>query len=131
MKDPDDDVRNNSMRALAIIAGFAQRRPKEQIKVPVTPFIKMLNSIVWTDRNKSAFALDQLTQKRDPVILEQLRERALPSLVEMARWKSRGHASSPFFLLGRLGNLSENEIQKDWDSGNREALIETVIKRIR
>jgi hypothetical protein len=131
MGDPDSDVRNNSMRALAVIAGFAQRHPKEQIKIPVTPFIKMLNSIVWTDRNKSAFALDQLTQKRDPVILEELRERALPSLIEMARWKSRGHASSPFFLLGRLGNLSEVAIQKYWDNGKRETLIETVLRRIR
>jgi hypothetical protein len=131
MKDPDDGVRNSSMRALALIAGFAQRHPREQIKVPVRPFIKMLNSIVWTDRNKSAFALSQLTERRDPVILAELREQALPSLIEMARWKSPGHASRSFFLLGRVGNLSENEIQKYWDSGNREALIDTVLRMIR
>lgn len=131
MGDPDSDVRNSSMRSLAVIADFAQRSPKEQIKVSVRPFIKMLNSIVWTDRNKSAFALYQLTEKRDPAILTQLREQALPSLIEMARWKSPGHAYRPFALLGRLGNLSEDEIQKDWVSGNREALIDTVLRRIR
>ena len=58
-------------------------------------------------------------------------ERALPSLIEMARWKSPGHALSPFFLLGRIGNLSEEEIQKDWDSGNRETLIEMVLQKVK
>jgi hypothetical protein len=131
MKDPDDGVRNNSMRALALIAAFAQRHPKEQIKVPIRPFIRMLNSIVWTDRNKSAFALYQITEKRDPVILAELREQALPSLVEMARWKSKSHADHPLLLLARVGNLSEMEIQKYWVSGNREGLIDTVLRRIR
>jgi hypothetical protein len=131
MSDPDSDVRNNSMRALAVIASFAQRSPNQRIKVPVEPFINMLNSIVWTDRNKSAFALYQLTEKRDPAVLSKLRERALASLVEMSRWKSPGHAQSPFFLLGRAGNLSEGEIQKYWDSGNRETLIETVLEKIK
>ena len=118
MSDPDSEVRNNSMRALAVIAGFAQHSPKQQIKVPFKPFIEMLNSIVWTDRNKSSFALYQLTKKRNPAVLSKLRKRALPSLIEMSRWKSPGHAFRPFFLLGRAGNLSEDEIQKDWDSGN-------------
>lgn len=131
MSDPDSEVRNNSMRALAVIASFAQRSPKQKIKVPLTPFIKMLNSIVWTDRNKSVFALYQLTEKRNPAVLSELRKHALPSLIEMSRWQSPGHAYRPFFLLGRVGNLSEDEIQKDWDSGKREILIETVLKRVK
>jgi len=131
MSDPDSVVRNNSMRALAVIAGFGQQFPKQQIIVPVKPFIDMLNSIVWTDLNKSSFALYQLTEKRDPAVLSELRERALPSLVEMSRWKSPGHAFRAFFLLGRVGNLSEREIQKEWDSGNRETLIEKVLKKER
>lgn len=131
MSDPDGNVRNNSMRALAIIAGFAERSPKLGIKVPVKPFIDLLNSIMWSDRNKSSYALYQLTEKRDPVVLLKLRESALPSLVEMSRWKSPGHAYRPFFLLGRVGNLSEAEIQKHWDRGNRETLIEAVVNKIK
>jgi hypothetical protein len=125
MSDPDGGVRNSSMRALAVMAS-----PKQRVKVPVEPFIKMLNSIVWTDRNKSSDALFRLTEKRNPVVLSKLRERALPSLVEMARWKT-GHAFAPFFLLGRVGNLSEDEIQKDWDRGNHETLIETALKKVK
>ena len=129
--DPDSDVRNNSMRALAIIAKFAQASPEKRIEVPIQPFIEMLNSIEWTDRNKSSIALYALTEKRDPQILTSLRQRALSSLVEMARWKSPGHAQAPFFILGRVGNLSEGEIQKAWESGNHETLIETILQKVK
>lgn len=128
MSDPDSAVRNNSIRALAVIAKFAQASPKKGIKVPLQRFIGMLNSIVWTDRNKSSLALLYLTERRDPAVLSGLRQRALISLVEMARWKSPGHAYAAFFILGRVGNLSEDEIQKGWQSGNREILIEKVTR---
>jgi hypothetical protein len=131
MADPDSDVRNNSMRALAVIAGFAQRSPGQRIQVPVRPFIKMLNSIVWTDRNKSSFALSQLTGQRDLAILTELRAEALPSLIEMARWKSPGHANSSFIILGRVGGISEDEIQRDWDTANRQGLIDKVLRRLK
>jgi hypothetical protein len=49
----------------------------------------------------------------------------------MARWKSPGHAQAPFFILGRVGNLAESEIQKDWESGNRGTLIEMVLQKIK
>ena len=130
MTDPDVGVRNNSMRALGVIAKFAQNAPRQSIKVPMQPFIAMLNSIEWTDRNKSAAALFQLTEKRDAVVLSGLRRHALQSLVEMARWKSLPHAQSPFFILGRVGKLSEKEIWQAWNSGNRESLIQRVLKSI-
>lgn len=130
MGDPDRGVRNSSMRALGIIARFALHAPKQRIKVPMEPFVEMLNSIEWTDRNKSSFALFQLTEKRDAALLSSLRRHALQSLVEMARWKSLGHAQLPFFILGRVGNLSEEEIWKAWNSSNRESLIERVLKSV-
>ncbi len=130
MSDPDKDVRNNSMRALALIARFAQARPDQHVSVPIKPFIEMLNSVEWTDRNKSSFALVALTEKRDAAVLSRLRQRSVQSLIDMARWKT-GHAFAPFSILGRIGGLSEEEIQKLWDSGNRQLLIETVLKRIR
>lgn len=130
MSDPDEGVRNNSIRALAIIAHYALSSPDQHIKIPAQPFIEMLNSIVWTDRNKSSAVLLQLTEGRDAAILSSLRQRALQSLVEMSRWKSQGHASAAFFILGRVGNLSDDEIQKAWNGGNRQSLIQTVLKRV-
>ena len=76
------------MRALYIIAGFASRSPGLKIRVPTKPFIRLLNSPVWSDLNKTSLALMELSANRDPVLLTSIREQALPSLVEMARWKS-------------------------------------------
>jgi hypothetical protein len=128
--DADEDVRNNSIRALMVLVRFARASPGQRIKVPAEPFIEMLNSIVWTDRNKSSGVLLQLTEQRDAQILASLRQHALQSLVEMSWWKSPGHANAAFFILGRVGNLSDDEIRKAWNSGNRQSLIETVLKRV-
>ena len=72
-----------------------------------------------------------LTERRDPAVLSKLRERALPSLAEMSRWKTPGHAQPPFILLGRAVGLPEDEIFKHWNGGTRETLIETVLKKVR
>ena len=130
MSDPDVDVRNNSIRALGVIAGFARSRPELRIKVSPQPFVELLNSIEWYDRNKTSFVLFQLTGNRDEAVLSSLRQHALQSLVEMARWKSPVHSQLPFFILGRVGNISEEEINKAWISGNRRHLIDTVSKRL-
>ena len=42
-----------------------------------------------------------MTEKRDPKMLDQIRERALPSLIEMAKWKHAEHAIPGYILLGR------------------------------
>jgi hypothetical protein len=129
MRDPAGEVRNNATRALAVMAGSARQTTKQPIKIPVRPFIEMLNSIEWTDRNKSSLTLVRLTDKRDPAILSELRQKALPSLIEMARWKSSGHAYASFFLLGRIAGLPEDEMTAAWERGDRLSFIETAIKR--
>jgi len=123
MQDPDDDVRNNAMRALGAIVVLARRDPEAGIKVSPTWFTEMLNSIIWTDRSKAAMALVSLTDSRDARVLDQIRDRALPSLVEMARWKSLSHAWHPFLLVGRLAGLPEKQIMDAWSKGERERVI--------
>src|SRR5262249_21631892 len=78
MRDPAEEVRNNAMRALAVMAGAARQTTRQPIKIPVRPFIEMLNSIEWTDRNKSSWALLRLTDKRDSGVLFEIRQKALP-----------------------------------------------------
>jgi hypothetical protein len=121
--DPDDDVRNNCTRALWLIAKLAQRKPELGIQVPASAFINLLNSLVWTDRNKASYALLETTFNRDPAVLKELHDRALPSLVEMARWKALSDAQPAIFLLGRIGGMSEDDIQAAIDRGDREAVI--------
>ncbi len=130
MSDADSNVRNNAMRALGVLAVFARKNRSKQIKVPVEPFIKMLNSIEWTDRNKASLALFRLTEDRNQTILLKLRNQAFGSLAEMARWKSVGHAYSSFTILGRIGSFSEEEIAKALSSEDREAFIKTILVRI-
>src|SRR5262249_15358850 len=55
MRDPADGVRNNATRALAVKAGAARQRTTKPIRSTVRPFIEVLNSIEWSDRNKSSY----------------------------------------------------------------------------
>jgi hypothetical protein len=127
-RDPDDEVRNNATRALWLIAKLAQRKPDLGIQVPASVFIDLLNSLVWTDRNKSSYALLETTFNRDPATLAEIRAKALPSLIEMARWKAIAHAQPAIFLLGRIGGMSEDDIQAAIDRGDREAVISAGLK---
>lgn len=128
IQDPDDGVRHNALRALTAISVLAARDPALGIKISPTWFVEMLNSIVWSDRNKAVMALIGLTDNRSSDILNQIRERALPSVVEMARWNSLPHAIGAYTLVGRLAGLSETEIQDTWTKGEREKVIAGVLK---
>jgi hypothetical protein len=121
--DPSDAVRNSATRALAVLAPWATRHPQAGITVPPDLFLGFLNSASWTDRNKGVMVLMPLTASRDPALLAQLRARALPSLVEMARWTNAGHALGPFLLLARVAGLGDDEAFRAWQAGEREAVI--------
>jgi hypothetical protein len=58
-------------------------------------------------------ALEQLSEKRDPRLLAQLRRQALAPLMEMARWKSAGHAEPARKILGRLRTTKATKAEKD------------------
>src|SRR5205814_1492983 len=70
----------------------------------------------------------ELSEGRDPALLRTLRERALPSLIEMARWKSPGHQHAAFWLLGRIGRLTEAEIDAAWRRRDPERVITAAQK---
>jgi hypothetical protein len=127
LQDPDDTVRNNAMRSLAAFAVLQRKDPSAGIKISTTWFVEMLNSIIWGDRNNAAVALVTLTDTRDEKILEQLRERAMPALAEMANWKHLPHALPSYILLGRVGGLKEEELQAAWAKGERAAIIKKLM----
>lgn len=123
IQDFDPTVRNNAMRALSAIAVYADLHPDSEIRVSPTWFVEMLNSVQFTDRNKASVALVNFTEKRDAATLGLLRERALPSLIEMAQWRNLGHALPAFILLGRAGGVPEETIQRMWKEGKRRELV--------
>ncbi len=119
--DPNENVRNNATRALGILAGYIRMHPNLKVTIPAEPFIKMLNSIVWTDRNKGAGVVMYLTEDRNPILLNKLKQHSLPSIIEMARWKSREHAFFSFIILGRIAGVDEQSLintnfSKEWRS---------------
>jgi hypothetical protein len=73
-------------------------------------------------------ALEALTETRDPIVMADLRVRALPSLMEMARWKSHSHAESAFFILGRLVGLQDEEIHAAFERGDRALVLDAAAK---
>lgn len=128
LRDSDDTVRNNAMRSLAAIAVLGSRDPEQGIKVAPTWFIEMLDSLIWADRSAAAIALVTLTESRPVNVLEHIKERALPALSEMARWKHLPHALPAFILIGRAHGVPEADIQAAWSSPSRLAFLDGLLK---
>jgi hypothetical protein len=131
LQDPDEAVRANAIRSLTAIAVLADKQPSLAIRVAPTWFVELLQSIVLSDRLKASEALVTLTEHNGAATVELLRERALPSLAEMARWKSLRYALPSFVLIGRLAGLSEDEIHTRWEKGDREAVIAQALREPR
>ena len=90
------------------------------------PFIRFLDSPVWTDRNKASLALMMLSERRDPALLAALRRDAIAPLAEMARWKSTGHAQPAFITLARIAGYSDETALTAWASGDRDTIIKAA-----
>jgi hypothetical protein len=126
LQDPDEAVRASALRAITAIAVLARQHPGLEIHISPTWFVEMLNSVVLSDRTRAAKILVTLTEQ-DPAGLEQIRERALDSVLEMARWKDLQYALPAFILAGRIAGLTDAEIQKDWSNGQRQAVIDKLL----
>ena len=127
LQDPEDAVRENAMQSLKALAVGAKLHPEQEIRIEPTWFVELLNSVVWSDRRDASLALVNLTEKRDPEVLSLIRQRALVSVVQMARWRELKHALPGFILAGRLAGLDEKQIQADWVSGDHEAVLELAL----
>lgn len=125
--DVEDNVRETAMQSLRAIMVGGRLHPEEHIRIEPTWLIELMNSVVWTDRRDASEVLVNLTDKHDQATLDLLRERALDSVVEMARWHDLKYALPGFILAGRIAGLSEQEIQDAWINGNREAVLEAAM----
>jgi len=119
--DPNSVVRNNATRALGVLASANAKTASE---IPVEPFIEMLSSESWTDRNKAGFVLLSITMTRNPKVLAKLRSEALEPLIEMAKWHDAGHAIEYRLILGRIGGIDEARLQDV--AGKRDQLDSIV-----
>src|SRR5258706_499690 len=93
------------------IAVLARKQPQAGIKVALVWFVERLNSLALSDRLQATQALVILTDQPNPSAVDLLRERALPALVEMARWKTLEYALPAYLLLGRVAGIAEEDLQ--------------------
>ena len=118
--DADDGVRNDAVRALEVLAGA---KPNLAQRIPPEAFVRLLRSGAWLDHNKASLLLVALTKSRDPKVLTLLRTEALDPLLEMARWRSMGHAEAALSILGRIAGLNENSLNKLIEVGQADTII--------
>lgn len=121
--DVDSGVRNNAIRALVVLARSSR---EASAMIPAECFIDLLNSGIWTDRNKSVALLAVLTTGGDARLLACLREQALASLIDMARWSNRGHADNARLLLGRIAGIDEKTLSAMLNRQEIEPIIERL-----
>jgi hypothetical protein len=131
LQDPDEGVRNNAARALGVMGSYGNEHPEAGINIPAAPFMNMLHSAVWTDRNKASWTLLSLTQKRDPALLKALKQDCLPALAEMAAWKSSMHALANYFIVARMAGVSDDDAYKEFSAANKNAFLKEMIATIR
>jgi hypothetical protein len=124
MQDAEPAVRANAVRAMMAIAVLSQKRPDLGLRIEPTWMVEMLNSIVLGDRQQAALALVTLTEQRNATSLDLIHKRALPALVDMARWKTLRYALPAFLLVGRTAGIPESELLAQWRQGDRETAIQ-------
>jgi hypothetical protein len=122
-RDANGEVRNNAVRALGVLA---RSDPKVAAQIPSAEFIAMLHSGTWTDLNKSSNLLYQLCAGRDPKLLSQLREQALDTLIEMARWRSPGHSYAAKMILGRIAGIDEKRLEEIVEKGEVQTILDAL-----
>ncbi|WP_031497469.1 HEAT repeat domain-containing protein [Bryobacter aggregatus] len=131
LRDPDQEVRAAALRSLAPLASYARKHPEAEIRVLTTWFVEMLNSVAWKDRMNAMNLLIELTAERDEKLIRHMKERGIPALAEMAQWKHLPHALPAYILLGRVADLSEQEIQDTWSANQREDTIKKIRKKLK
>ena len=118
--DEDDGVRNNSVRALWVLA---TGKPALAQRIPAAPSIRLLRSGAWLDHNKASLVLAALTTTRDAQMLAQLRAEALDPILEMARWRYVGHAEAALTMLGRMAGIDEDTLTKLIEGGQAATIL--------
>ena len=129
LRDSEDIVRKNALRALRAVYVGAKLHPDQDVAVEPAWLIQTLNSVVWSDRRAAAQILVDLTEDRNQETLNSIREIALPSILEMARWQTLNHALPAFVLAGRVAGLDEKAIKDAWVKEDRESVLDALSEK--
>lgn len=131
LQDADPSVRANATRATRALAVYAIAHPEDKLRVQPTWFVEMLNSVELSDRLEASRILLLFTEKRDANALANIRERALPAVLEMARWQYLPHALPAYLVAGRVAGWSDADLESAWAAGEREATLKAIEKSLK
>lgn len=126
LQDDDDSVREAALTSLRAVMVGAKMHPEQNIHIEATWLVALMNSVVWSDRFHASQALATLTETPNKDALDLLRARALPSVLEMARWHDYKHALPAFILAGRLAGFDEAKINEAWAKEDREPVLDAA-----
>ena len=121
-RDADENVRNNATRALGVLINAFPETAKE---IDLDYFLELMNSPVWTDRNKASMLLEEASRSREPSILARIRAKDIDALTEMARWKTP-HRGTAVMILGRMGGMEESSLVDKAQHGRYEEILAAV-----
>ncbi len=107
MLDPEEGVRNNAVRALAVLVNAHSKFTSD---IPTAPLIAMLHSGKWTDLNKASFLLAALAPTASNDLKKELCDQAVEPLIEIASWHT-GHADAGVTILSAITGLAEDDIR--------------------
>lgn len=126
VSDPDDEVRNNAVRALSVLSAARNSSP---LLIDTHFFVALLFSGKWTDRNKGSLLLLRLTEHRDPTLLASLRHEAIQPLIEGASWHGdSGHSTAFLVVLSRCLSIPEDTLKQLIDSHDAATIIAAADK---
>jgi hypothetical protein len=106
----------------------ALARASFDAEVSAQPFVDLLSSGTFTDRNKGSFLLVTLTKSRDPQLLNMLRSEALTPLEQISEWPT-GHAFGARLILGRIAGIDEETLVQLAAQNSPEAILRELQKR--
>jgi hypothetical protein len=115
IRDPDEIVRNNSMRVLALIADG-----HPEIAIPVEPILDALQFPTTTDRNKAAAILEGITRRDnlDPAVRGAIVARVGTTLVDMLALRQPNNHDYAYQILKHLSgkDLGEHAVDawREW-----------------
>ncbi len=131
LQDPDASVRANATRATKALAVYAIAHPKEDLRVQPTWFVEMLNSVELSDRLEASRILLLFTEKRDANAIGNIRDRAMASVLEMARWQHLPHALPAYLLAGRVAGWTDAALESAWAAEEREKTLKLIEKSLK
>ena len=124
-RDGNSGVRNNAARALGCIASSTADLASQ---IPSERFVEMLNSGVWSDRNKGEFVLAKLCQ-HDPALIARVQDKAIQALSDMAAWDTP-HAYSARTLLADIAKIPDANREQLLNSDNVGELIKAAMRYV-